>query len=72
MYGGCWMEDGNTCLSYGYNPLLYVITPTVAGPGSDWIWQFNPNISGYYVPQQITQVIGGGSFFPFDAFSIMH
>lgn len=57
MYGGCWME-GNKCLNYGWNPLLYYI---IAGDYwmADWNWHYNPNAAGYNVPKQIFDVVGG-------------
>lgn len=58
MYGGCWMEGGNKCLNYGWNPLLYYI---VAGDYwmADWNWHYDPNAAGYNVPKQIFDVVGG-------------
>ncbi|KAB2573030.1 hypothetical protein DBV05_g8288 [Lasiodiplodia theobromae] len=58
MCGGCWIEGGNKCLNYGWNPLLYYI---IAGDYwmTDWNWHYNPNAAGYNVPKQIFDVVGG-------------
>lgn len=53
MGDGCYLGPNNTCLSYGWNPLLYDIAQ------GDWGWTYSPTIEGYYIPAQIYTVIGG-------------
>lgn len=55
MAGGCWDEptQKNVCISYGWNPLLYDIAL------GDWTWEFDTTQEGYFVPEQIYEVIGG-------------
>lgn len=53
MADGCWGADNETCYSYGWNPLLYDIAV------GDWSWSLDPTVEGYFIPEQIYNVIGG-------------
>ncbi|MCJ1394522.1 hypothetical protein MMC18_007401 [Xylographa bjoerkii] len=53
MAGGCWGTGIGNCASYGWDPLLYDI---VLG---DWSWSYDPALEGYFVPDQVYNVIGG-------------
>jgi hypothetical protein len=53
MAGGCWGNGIGNCVSYSYNPLLYDISV------GDWNWNYNVNTTGYTVPKQIQDIIGG-------------
>lgn len=57
MSGGCWVENGQDCIQYGWNPLLYDIG--IAAWAADWT--FEPKIDGYVVPEQIYSIIGGST-----------
>ena len=52
LYDGCWGGIGS-CLSYGWNPLIYDVTL------GDWNWNYDPAVKGYTVPETINNVIGG-------------
>lgn len=52
MSDGCWVENGQDCIQYGWNPLSYDIGI------ADWAagWTFEPTIDEYVVPEQIYSV----------------
>jgi hypothetical protein len=54
MFGGCYQDQNpyRPCMSYAYDPLLYDVTK----PG----WQdYSYHINGYFVPQNVSDIIGG-------------
>lgn len=53
MAEGCWGSGIGNCYSYGWNPLLYDIAL------GDWKWNYDSTLQGYFVPQQIYDLIGG-------------
>jgi hypothetical protein len=53
MADGCWGAGNGTCYGYGWNPLLYDIAQ------GDWNWTYDPIVEGYFIPEQIYNIIGG-------------
>lgn len=53
MADGCFGAGNGICDNYGWNPLLYDIAL------GDWSWTFYPSVDGYFIPEQIFNIIGG-------------